>query len=163
MGELRLSQDPRTQRERKQVTPTPEIEADFYWNREGKRGTLAERGLGTRGKRSLRPESWRLRQLGQPPMGPGQLCRVGERYSLGLTRSYLCSLGFRNSQWTWSSLNSWNAWCACTGENGGGATGPGTSTGAASNFGGVTGPLKNVMKILALLSRKECPHTHIQL
>lgn len=37
MGELRLSQDPRTQRKRVQVTPTPEIKADSYWTRIGKR------------------------------------------------------------------------------------------------------------------------------
>lgn len=33
--------------------------------------------------------------------------------------------------------------------------GSGTSTEAASHFGGVTDPLKNVMKTLALLSRRK--------
>ena len=48
-----------------------------------------------------------------------------------------------------------NAWCAWAGEGGGGVKGSGTSNGAAFNSGRVKDPLKNLMKTLALFSRKK--------
>lgn len=63
---------------------------------------------------------------------------------------------------TWSRLKQLECMVCLTGEDGGRAEGSGTSTGAAFHFGGVKDPLKNLMKTLALLSSKKCPHTYTQ-